>query len=76
MGPLDLGHRWAPWPHKDSRENRLENRPFCGPQYTAAEPTVAPEEAFEDPPSHPEPPSPHTEGQKESFPECTSSPSN
>lgn len=62
MGPLDLGHHQAPGPHEDSRESGLENWPLHGPHYTAAEPTVAPEAAFEDPPSHAEHPSPHTEG--------------
>lgn len=57
MGPLDLGHRWAPWPHEDSRESW----PLCGPRHTAVEPAVALEEAFEDPLPIPSP-LPHTQG--------------
>lgn len=70
MGTLDLG------PHEDSRKTWLENGPFsCRLQHTAAVPTVAPEEAFEDSPT-PSQPSLPTQCQKESFPECTSPPIN
>lgn len=45
MGTLDLG------PHEDSRKTWLENGPFsCRHQHTAAVPTMAPEEAFEESP--------------------------